>query len=238
MALKSDGTVVAWGDNSAGQSTIPAGLSNVIAVSAGASHGLALRSDGTIIGWGYNGAGQLAIPRPIEDTVSMAAGEDYAIFAQTDGTVSGWGYGPNAIPTPGLDAVIAAATGDHQSLALRSDGTVVAWGWTNLPPGLTNITAIAVGCYHSMALNRAGIALSSQLRFLSITMRDLNVQLLFQTFSGSQYSVQATSSLNSNNWVELPGSLVIGNGRQALVTDPNGISSGGTFYRLLQSRAP
>ncbi len=35
LALKSDGTVVGWGDNSAGQLNIPAGLSGVTAISAG-----------------------------------------------------------------------------------------------------------------------------------------------------------------------------------------------------------
>src|ERR1700739_2154907 len=32
LALRQDGTVVAWGDNNFGQTNVPAGLSNVIAV--------------------------------------------------------------------------------------------------------------------------------------------------------------------------------------------------------------
>ena len=44
VALKSDGTVVAWGDNSAGQTTVPAGLSGVMAIAKGpaAGHTVAL----------------------------------------------------------------------------------------------------------------------------------------------------------------------------------------------------
>jgi hypothetical protein len=42
LALKSDGTVVAWGDNSSGQATVPAGLSGVTQVAAGGYHSLAL----------------------------------------------------------------------------------------------------------------------------------------------------------------------------------------------------
>ena len=46
------GTVAAWGDNSNGQSTVPAGLSDATAIDAGAYHSLALKSDGTVVGWG------------------------------------------------------------------------------------------------------------------------------------------------------------------------------------------
>jgi trimeric autotransporter adhesin len=35
LALKSDGTVVAWGNNSMGQCNVPAGLSGVVAITAG-----------------------------------------------------------------------------------------------------------------------------------------------------------------------------------------------------------
>ena len=41
VALKQDGTVVAWGGNSYGQTTVPAGLSGVVAVAAGGSHTVA-----------------------------------------------------------------------------------------------------------------------------------------------------------------------------------------------------
>src|ERR1044072_2220149 len=47
LALKSDGTVVAWGDNSYSQRAVPAGLSGVTAIAAGFGHSLALKSDGT-----------------------------------------------------------------------------------------------------------------------------------------------------------------------------------------------
>ena len=48
----SPGTVVAWGENTYGQRTVPAGLDGVVAIAAGAGHALALKNDGTIVAWG------------------------------------------------------------------------------------------------------------------------------------------------------------------------------------------
>ncbi|MEZ5436528.1 MAG: hypothetical protein R3E67_08540 [Pseudomonadales bacterium] len=52
MALKNDGTVIGWGDNADGKVAPPAGLADVVAVSAGVDHSLALQGDGTVVSWG------------------------------------------------------------------------------------------------------------------------------------------------------------------------------------------
>ena len=62
LALKSDGTVVAWGWNAYGQATVPTGLADVIAIAAGGDHSLALKSDGTVVAWGDNSSGQSTVP--------------------------------------------------------------------------------------------------------------------------------------------------------------------------------
>jgi alpha-tubulin suppressor-like RCC1 family protein len=62
VALKKDGTVVAWGQNDAGQTNVPAGLSHVTAISAGNAHTLALKSDGTVVAWGSDSQGQCDVP--------------------------------------------------------------------------------------------------------------------------------------------------------------------------------
>ncbi len=98
LALRSDGTLWAWGDNTTGQLGIgasspdtcgsnpcakspqqvplpsgsPAG-STWIAVSAGGIHSMAIRSDGTLWTWGANGYGQLGIGVTSPDTCGSSA---------------------------------------------------------------------------------------------------------------------------------------------------------------------
>src|SRR5260221_30034 len=52
VALKSDVTVVAWGNPLL--TSVPAGLGGVTAIAAGAQHAVALKSDGTVVAWGQS----------------------------------------------------------------------------------------------------------------------------------------------------------------------------------------
>jgi alpha-tubulin suppressor-like RCC1 family protein len=159
VALKSDGTVAAWGDNIYGQTTIPAGLSGVVAIAAGGLHTIALKSDGTVAAWGDNTYGQTTIPAGLSNVVAIAAGGYHSVALRSDGTVTAWGMnaeGQTTIPA-GLSNVVAIAAGGYHTVALRSDGTVTAWGYnssgqTIIPPVLTDVVAIAAGGFHTVAL--------------------------------------------------------------------------------------
>jgi hypothetical protein len=160
LALKADGTVVAWGDNLFGQSTVPAGLTQVVAVSGGVYHSLALTAEGTVVKWGQDSG---SVPAGLTNAVALAAGHSHDLALKADGTVIAWGgtlYGEASVP-PGLGNVVAVGAGVFHSLALKADGTVVAWGdnragQTNVPPDLTNAVAIACGDLHSLALRADG----------------------------------------------------------------------------------
>jgi len=174
LALRADGTVVGWGDNSYGQITIPASATNVVAIAAGGApifswefrvgHSLALRADGTVVGWGNNDSGQTTIPTSATNVVAIAAGGFHGLALKTNGTVVGWGDNYSSqrdMPSNENHDVVAIAAGGAHSLALRGDGTVVCWGnndfgQTTIPTSATNVVAIAAGSYHSLALRADG----------------------------------------------------------------------------------
>ena len=54
LALKTDGTVVAWGNGYGGQGTVPTNLTGVAMIAAGYDHDVALLTNGTVTAWGLS----------------------------------------------------------------------------------------------------------------------------------------------------------------------------------------
>ncbi len=156
LALKSDGTVYAWGYNYYNETNVPVGLNGVTAIACGDYHDLALKSDGTVAGWGQNTYFQTT-NAAATNVVAIAAGGQDSIALRADGSVVTWGsYGTSgyAIPSTATN-VIAVAAGATHFLALRANGTVVQWGGLGnypVPAGLSNVVAIAAAGNHSIAL--------------------------------------------------------------------------------------
>ena len=57
FALKSDGSIVAWGSDDSGQARPPSG-NDFVEIATGGGHSLALRNDGSIVAWGDDEYGQ------------------------------------------------------------------------------------------------------------------------------------------------------------------------------------
>jgi alpha-tubulin suppressor-like RCC1 family protein len=165
VALKEDSTVVAWGDDAYGETSVPAGLDSIKAIAAGRVYTVALRENGTVVAWGDNSYGQMTIPVGLDSVMAIAAGAGgyHTVVLRENGTVVAWGwnnYGQTTVPA-GLDSVIAIAAGGYHTVVLRENGKVAAWGnnnygQTTVPVGLDSVKAIAAGYGHTVALLERG----------------------------------------------------------------------------------
>ncbi len=167
LALSSSGVVFAWGWNIVGQlgngstngSDVPVrvrlpGGTRVTGISAGFAHSVAVTSTGAVLAWGKNYNG------------------DLGNGSTTDSDV------PVKVSLPPGTQVIAIAAGSEHSLAVTSTGAVLAWGYnadgqlgnggtgsSNVPvnvslPAGTNVTAVAAGALHSLAVTSTGAVLA------------------------------------------------------------------------------
>ena len=179
LALTRDGRVYAWGSGDKGQLGIGpmpvikfrhrspsawpytpfpveiAGLSGVVAISAGYAHSLAVMKDGTVRAWGENSSGEVGdgttamrnapvVVSGVKDAVGVAAGQGFSAALLRDGTVMTWGNqvggalgrtpgrDNRAYPVPGLvpgvKGVRRIVAGHHHVLALTEAATIISWG--------------------------------------------------------------------------------------------------------------
>jgi alpha-tubulin suppressor-like RCC1 family protein len=174
LALKADGTVVAWGAGTSntgsspnyGQAIVPDGLTNVVAIAGGSYHSLAVKADGTVVAWG----------------------------AGTNSTGSNPNYGQAMVPG-GLSNVVAIAAGRYQSLALKTDGTTLGWGdnsygLTNTLIGAANGMAIAGSGYHNLVLEGDGHPCITAQPFSQTVAAGMTVTLAALAAGGQPLSCQ------------------------------------------------
>ena len=164
FAILADRTLVGWGRNNEGESTIPDGLTQVVDIAGGRHHAVSLKSDGTVNAWGWNPYGQTIVPQNLNDVVSVSAGYYHSLALKSNGTVIGWGLDDyNTISgTNSLTDMIAIDAGEHRhSMAISKDGTVKAWGYSpygeiDVPLNLTDVVQVSAGYHSSFALKSDG----------------------------------------------------------------------------------
>jgi len=165
LALKSDGTVYAWGANWSGQlgdgtttdrhtPVQVSSLTNVTMVAGGEDHSVALKSDGTVWSWGWNNVGQLG------DNTTTDRLTPVQVLTGASGCATN------------LCNITKISSWQQHTLALKSDSTVWAWGRNNKGQlgdntttnrrtpvqvsGLSGIIDVAAGQFHSLALKSDG----------------------------------------------------------------------------------
>ena len=86
LAIKSDGTVAAWGKSDGGECTPPAGLSGVSQVVAGSNYSLALKTDGTLVTWPSAEITNPIRTIPVNATqiTGIAAGSSHALALRSE----------------------------------------------------------------------------------------------------------------------------------------------------------
>ncbi|MCL2602122.1 MAG: InlB B-repeat-containing protein, partial [Treponema sp.] len=123
-AIKSNGTLWAWGwnyygqlgDNTIGSRRVPVqeySSSTWVSVSSGSGYTAAIKSDGSLWAWGYNNSEQLGNNSARESRVpeqeyskstwvSVSAGERHTAAIKSDGTL--WAWGANGVGQLGNDS--------------------------------------------------------------------------------------------------------------------------------------
>ena len=109
VLLRTDGTVLARGENDHGQADIPKLDDGVtyVQVSTSGLHTVLLRSDGLAVACGDNFYGQCEIP-PLEEGIiflEVSAGNSHTLFIRSDGSVMSTGCRENQVP-PGTRAFV------------------------------------------------------------------------------------------------------------------------------------
>jgi hypothetical protein len=153
IALKSDGSLWAWGYNGFGQlgdgttttsQQVPKQIgSGYMAISAGDyAHTIALKSDGSLWAWGNNSFGQLGDDTTIDSHVpkqigsgymAIAAGGNYTIALKSDNSLWTWG---------------------NNSLGQLGDGTTIN---SHVPKQIgIGYMAISAGYTHNIAIKTGG----------------------------------------------------------------------------------
>jgi alpha-tubulin suppressor-like RCC1 family protein len=205
LAIKTDGTLWAWGVNSQGQ----LGLGNTtmysspkqvgsltnwsqVSSSTSALSIAALKTDGTLWAWGYGGEGQIgqgnrtsySSPKQIGvlTTWTSVAGFTRALMAIKGGALWGWGRNTthgvlglgnltnysSPVQVGSLTNWLSLAGGMYSAHALKTDGTAWSWGRNHTGQlGLGNTTSysspkqigslttwltLSCGSYHAISI--------------------------------------------------------------------------------------
>lgn len=142
-ALKTNGSVVSWGDTTAGGSgSITSG---VVSICANYSSFAALKSDGSVIIWGdsrYGGTNNTNVD--LSSGVVDLYSSVYTFFAiKTNGQLLTWGQSttlPSSASSNVIKVFAPILSGSGRYSALKTDGTLIRWG--DITTSVSNVVTV------------------------------------------------------------------------------------------------
>jgi trimeric autotransporter adhesin len=236
LALRTDGSVVGWGDNQYGQAGLPPGIV-ATSIVAGANHTLAITNE-RVGAWGLNANGQ-ATPPDITNVMAIAAAGNLSMALRGDGAVFVWGQasaGQSVLP-PTVTNVASIAAGLEHCLALRRNGTVVGWagntfGQARAPFAVTNVNAgvaaIAAGAFHSLALKSNGTVIAWGRNNFDQTNVPPQATNIIAIAAGADHSLALRNDGTVIGW---------GNNNYGQIETPNGLAAFGIAAGAARSLA-
>ena len=164
VALKSDGAVVASGENKNGECDVSK-WADIVAIGAGGVHTVGLKSNGTVVATGFNGDNRCNVSK-WTDIVAVSAGRCHTVGLKSDGTVVDTGANDKGQCNVGKwTDIVAVSAGDWHTIGLESDGTVVATGLNDdgqcNVSEWTDIVAISAGRCHTVGLKSDGTVVAT-----------------------------------------------------------------------------
>ena len=170
-ALKTDGTVVAFGDPDSGgdSSLVQTQLTGVTQIVGTNYDFVALRNDGTVVGW--TGQFGWAIPTsPLSNIASLTVDGTVGVATTKTGTASAFGYAPDvdAADSSSVASLLTNVANIYATqtsfAALLSNGNVISWGdllrmqtsLNKVQSSLTNVKNIVSTEYAFAALKNDG----------------------------------------------------------------------------------
>ena len=130
-ALRKDGTVVVWGDETYGgmAKSVQEDLQNVIKIYATRSAFAALKRDGTVVTWGNSlqGGDSSVVSRSLTNVLAVVSTEETFAALKGEGTVVSWGKWTKSYSFKSSVKKLVASRGGGFA-ALREDNSVVTWG--------------------------------------------------------------------------------------------------------------
>ena len=170
LGLKTDGTVIAVGNNDYGQCEV-SDWSDIVSVAAGYEHAVGLRADGTVVAVGKNDFGQCNVS-DWTDIVAVAAGPWHTVGLKADGSAITLGgdvsHGYNIGEVEDVSSIYA---GYCHTIYLKSDGEITvqceSGGLDHDASDWTDIVATAIRGDTIFGLKSDGTVLTDPWRDLS-----------------------------------------------------------------------